>query len=86
MYSLQIDEDLARKFDKLSKRDKTQLEAINKKLQEILAEPHQFKPLRYDMKNIRRVHIMKSFVLTYKIDEHNKKVVLLDYEHHDKIY
>jgi len=35
---------------------------------------------------IYRVHIDKSFVLTYEIDEKNKTVKLLDYEHHDKIY
>ena len=86
MYTLQIDEDLIKKFHKLEKKDKTQLEAINKKLQEILAEPQRFKPLRYDMKNIKRVHILKSFVLTYKIDEQNKKVILLAYDHHDKVY
>jgi len=33
-----------------------------------------------------RVHISKSFVLTFEIDEKNKVVRLLDYDHHDNIY
>lgn len=86
MYSLQIEKDLIKKLHKLEKKDKKQLEAIDNKLKEILEEPHRYKPLRYDLKNIRRVHIMKSFVLTFKIDEENQKVVLLDYDHHDNIY
>jgi addiction module RelE/StbE family toxin len=38
------------------------------------------------MKGARRVHISKSFVLVYEIDEKSKVVRLLDYDHHDKIY
>jgi mRNA-degrading endonuclease RelE of RelBE toxin-antitoxin system len=38
------------------------------------------------MKGARRVHIDKSFVLTYEIDEEHKVVKLLDYDHHDSIY
>jgi mRNA-degrading endonuclease RelE of RelBE toxin-antitoxin system len=34
----------------------------------------------------RRVHIGKSFVLTFEILEDKKVVRLLDYAHHDKIY
>lgn len=33
-----------------------------------------------------RVHIHKSFVLTFEIDEKNKVVRLLDYDHQDNIY
>ncbi len=38
------------------------------------------------MHGARRVHIGKSFVLIYEIDERSKSVKLLDYEHHDVIY
>jgi len=38
------------------------------------------------MKGTRRVHVAKSFVLVYEIDENNKIIRLLDYDHHDKIY
>jgi mRNA-degrading endonuclease RelE of RelBE toxin-antitoxin system len=34
-----------------------------KKIEEIVKDPYHYKPLRHDLKNIRRVHIRKSFVL-----------------------
>lgn len=55
-----------------------------KKIEEIVIDPEHYKPLRYDMKNIRRVHIAKSFVLTFKIE--GGAVRFLDLEHHDKVY
>ena len=85
-YSLDISEDLRKKFSKLSKKDKKQIMIIHKKVEEIRANPYHFKPLRGDMKGARRVHIDKSFVLTYEVDEENKVVRLLDYDHHDNIY
>ena len=85
-YGLFIPEELDRLFDKLVKKNKTQMQIINKKINQILENPYHFKPLRGDMHGARRVHIDKSFVLTYEIDEQNKMVRLLDYDPHDNIY
>jgi mRNA interferase RelE/StbE/toxin YoeB len=85
-YALDVSKDLDEKFSKLSKKNKKQLGIINKKVEQILENPYHFKPLRGDMHGSRRVHIDKSFVLTYEIDEKNKLVRLLDYDHHNKIY
>ncbi|HLC85411.1 MAG TPA: type II toxin-antitoxin system mRNA interferase toxin, RelE/StbE family [Candidatus Nanoarchaeia archaeon] len=85
-YVLDIPEEIDKIFLKLGKRDKIQLEAIHKKIKQILQDPHHFKPMRGDMKGSRRVHIDSSFVLTYEIDEVNKVVKVLDYDHHDNIY
>lgn len=85
MYSLDLREKVKEKFHKMEKKQKKQLEAINKKVLEIRENPHRFKPLGNIMKGFRRVHF-GSFVLTYSIDEKNKTVVLEDYDHHDNIY
>lgn len=85
-YSLDIPKHLDKIFFKLSKKDKKQLEIINKKVNEILENPQHYKPLRGDMHGAFRAHIDKSFVLTFEIDEQNKVVRLLDYDHHDNIY
>lgn len=85
-YTLEISEGLNKKFSKLAKKDRKQMEAINKKVQQILENPYHFKPLRGDLYGARRVHIEKSFVLAYEIDEKNKVIRLLDYDHHDNIY
>lgn len=85
-YSLKISEQLEKKLQKLAKRDKTQVIAIGKKVKQILQNPLHFKPLRGDMFGARRVHVAKSFVLTYDVDEEGRIVKLLDYDNHDNIY
>jgi len=85
-YVLDIPEKLDKAFGKLAKRDPGQMEILHSKVKQILEEPYRFKPLRGDMKGARRVHIGKSFVLVYEIDEQNHAVRLLEYEHHDKVY
>jgi len=51
-----------------------------------IVNPHHYKPLRYDLKGLRRVHLEKSFVLIFEINEEEKIVRFLDFEHHDEIY
>ena len=86
VYSLEVSGELDKIFNKLIKKYKKQLESINKKILQIQENPYHFKPLRGDMHGSRRVHIDKSFVLIYEIDERNRKVRLLDYGHHDNVY
>ena len=85
-YSLEISPEADKKFRKLEGKNRKQLEIINSKLQQILQNPYHFKPLRGDMHGSRRVHIDKSFVLIYEIDEKSKTIKVQDYDHHDKIY
>ncbi|MDP3734390.1 MAG: type II toxin-antitoxin system mRNA interferase toxin, RelE/StbE family [Nanoarchaeota archaeon] len=85
-YKLQVSEELDRTFSKLAKKNRKQLQIIQKKVQQILENPYHFKPLRGDMHGSRRVHIDTSFVLTYEIDEEKKLIRLLDFDHHDHIY
>jgi len=86
MYELHQRPHLDSVFEKLAKKDKSQFEILHGKIQEILEYPHKFKPLRAPMQGKRRVHIGKSYVLTYSVDEANTWVILEDYDHHDNIY
>jgi len=86
LYSIYLSETLEAKLDKLKKTDNNTLIIISKKVREIQNNPYHFKPLRHDLKGIRRVHIRKSFVLIYEIVEAEKAVKLLDFDHHDRIY
>ena len=86
MYKLAIKENLDKKFKKLKKKDREMLLLIDRKVQEILDNPHRFKPLRKPLQNKRRVHIGGSFVLIYEVNEDEKIVTLLDFDHHDNIY
>ncbi len=86
MYTVSNKPNVDEIFRKLAKKNPKQLEIIKKKLKQIFENPYRFKPLSNIMKGPRRVHIDKSFVLVYSIDERNKTVVLEDYDHHDRIY
>ena len=86
MYSLSIKESLDKKFKKLAKKDKEMLRIIDRKVNDILANPYRFKPLRKPLQNKRRVHIAGSFVLIYSVNEKEKVVTLFDFDHHDNIY
>ena len=84
-YVLEISDCADKKFEKLAGKNRKQLEIINKKILQILENPYHFKTLRGDMYGARRVHIDKSFVLTYEINEKEKVIRILDYDHHHKI-
>jgi len=85
-YELEISKHSDRIFKKLAKRDRRKLEIIHNKINEILENPHHFKPLRGDMHGSMRVHIDSSFVLIYDIDDKAKIVRILDFGHHDDVY
>ena len=85
MYDVEIREHLDKVFKKLAKKDSRQMEAVVKKIEEIAGNPHAYRPLRFPLAGVRRVHI-GSYVLLFSIDEARKTVVLEDYEHHDRVY
>lgn len=85
-YNLEIAEELNKVFSKLAHRDRKTLEEIHKKVNEILENPNRYKPLKAPLQNKRRVHIAGSFVLIFMVDEENKTVKLLEFDHHDNVY
>ncbi len=85
-YALKVKPHLDKLFRKIGRRDPQQLNAIQKKISQIVEDPNRFKPLSGAMKNKRRVHVYSSFVMVYEIHENEKIVELWDYDHHDNIY
>ena len=88
MREYDIKPELSKILKKLFKKDKDAYEQIINKIDEIIKcqDPEHYKPLRYDLKNKKRVHIKKSFVLVFSYDKHKNFVSFLDYDHHDNIY
>lgn len=84
-YSFEIKPDLLNKFKKLKKKDALLFTRIKKKIFEIIENPNHYKPLKYGMKTIRRVHF-DPFVLTFTLDENRHHVEFLDFAHHNEIY
>ena len=85
-YSLETKESCQENITKLCKKNPILQEALRKKVQQILLNPEHFKPLKYELAGERRVHIIKSFVLKFEVDEANKIVVLISFSHHDDAY
>ena len=59
---------------------------IDRKVQQILDDPYRFKSLKKPLQNKRRVHVGGPFVLIYEINEEERIVTLLDFDHHNNIY
>ena len=60
--------------------------AIENKISEIILNPFHYKPLRNELAGERRVHILKSFVLIFEINNASNTVVFLRFIHHDDAY
>ena len=84
-YDYRLEKGLISFLNKVYKKNRKLYEATMKKIEDIAENPHHYKSLRYDLKGRRRVHIEKSFVLTFKIDELEKRVTFLDLCHHEVV-
>ena len=85
-YSMLVSDACEKEIDKLCKKNPILKEALKKKINEILENPQHYKPLKYDLTGEKRVHIMKSFVLKFEIDENTKTVKFLFFGHHNEAY
>jgi len=86
MFSLEKTEECQKQIKKLTSKNKELEHALREKIKQILENPYHFKPLGNVMAGMRRVHILKCFVLTYDVDEAKKAVVLKRFTHHDEAY
>jgi len=85
MYDIETREHVDKILRKLTKKNPSQMDIIARKIQEILEDPHRFKPMHFPLAGMRRAHV-GSFVILFSIDEQRKTVILEDYEHHDMVY
>lgn len=86
MYTIEIKPSCQEKIEKLCKKNPVLRDALENKMNEIVKSPYHYKPLKYDLAGERRVHIMKSFVLKFEIDETHKTVTFIFFGHHDEAY
>lgn len=90
MFNFDLSDELKFISIKLAKKDKKKVEIINKKIKEIVncdnVSINHYKNLKYDLKEFKRVHIDKNFVLTFKVDLSNNFILFVDFDHHDKVY
>ena len=90
MFEFDLSDKLQFKFHKLVKKDRKKLEIINKKIKEIinndLSTIDRYKNLRSPLQHLKRVHVNKHFVLTFKVDKEKNFILFADFDHHDNVY
>jgi len=85
-YVMDVVPSCRRSIEKACKKNTVLKESIRGKMRQILSNPAHYKPLRHDLSGERRVHILKSFVLKFRIDETGKVVTFIAFDHHDEAY
>ncbi|NCN98943.1 addiction module toxin RelE [Candidatus Pacearchaeota archaeon CG10_big_fil_rev_8_21_14_0_10_35_219] len=90
MFKYAFSDKLKLKISKIVKKDKKIAETIYKKIKQIVNSDEEsinrYKNLRYDLKDYKRAHIEKSFVLTFKVDIPKNFILFWDFDHHDNVY
>jgi len=86
MYSYELRKSVEKIFFKLAKKNPKQLLIIEKKIEEVRQNPQHYKNLRKPLQHLKRIHIDKSFVLIFSVDENKRHIIIEDYDHHDNIY
>lgn len=90
MFDFDISDELKVLFRKLSKKNRVRAEILNNKIKEIVANDantiDRYKNCKYDLKDCKRVHIDKSFVLLFKVYKEKNTIYFWKLKHHDKAY
>ena len=81
-----VSDSCEKSIEKICKKNHILREILKKKMNEIIQNPQHYKSLKHELAGERRVHIMKSFVLKFEIDESRKIVTFIAFSHHDDVY
>ena len=86
VYAVEVMPSCKKSFEKSCRKNSILRRILENKITEISLNPIHYKPLSNVLKGERRVHILKSFVLRFIIDEPRKTVIFISFEHHDTAY
>lgn len=87
-FSFSLSDELKASIRILAKKDRKTAEIINKKIRQIIesGEISINHYLKYGLKEYKRVHIAKSFVLIFKVFLNENYILFDRFGHHDDIY
>jgi YafQ family addiction module toxin component len=89
-FNFQLSDELKITIKTIAKKDQKMSEAINKKIKQIISSDDftidHYKNCQHELKEYKRVHIMKHFVLLFKVFKEEKFILFDKFDHHDKIY
>ncbi len=84
-YTVVADPKVEATFRKMWQKDSARFGQIEKKLLVLAENPEIGKPLKQPLKGYWRLHV-GHYILMYRIDRKNQKILLVDYSHHDEAY
>lgn len=88
MFGIQLTKDFKRQLKKV--KDKKSQEKIKSKMSEVVntveSNPDHYKNLKKPMQKYKMAHVNNHFVLIFRLDKENRKVIFFDYSHHDSSY
>jgi YafQ family addiction module toxin component len=89
-FNYDFSDELEHILKKIYKKDKKRYFAILKKIEEIVSRDVStidfYKNLKHDLKNYKRVHVMGSFVLLFKVYKDKNYILFDKFGYHDNIY
>ncbi|MDD3084120.1 MAG: addiction module toxin RelE [Candidatus ainarchaeum sp.] len=89
-FEFQLSDELKVTIKTIAKKDQKMTEAINKKIKQIIYSDDftidHYKNLKYEMNDYKRVHIMKHFVLLFKVFKEKNFILFDKFGHHNNIY
>jgi len=81
---------LIRLLPKIARKDPKLSNACAKKIRQVCSCDEElighYKNMKHGLKDYKRVHVDKSFVLLFKVDFKGKKVLFAKLDHHDNVY
>jgi len=86
IYSYFIHPKCSKEINKACSKNPILRKVLTNKIKEIIVSPFRYKHLRHDLAGEMRVHILKSFVLKFEVDDNKIVVNFLAFEHHDNAY
>ncbi|MDP2974100.1 MAG: hypothetical protein Q8N60_03555 [Candidatus Diapherotrites archaeon] len=89
-FSFDLSDELKATIRVLAKKDKKTVEILNKKIKQIANSDEitidHYKNMQYGLKEYKRVHIAKSFVLFFKVFKEKNFIMFDKFGHHDDMY
>ena len=88
--SVYFDPEFQETLDRLRDKNPTYHDNVIKKIQDIREKlewnPDHHKNLEKPLQIFKRVHVNTSYVIVFRVNKSQKKLLIVDYDHHDNIY
>ncbi|HNV00805.1 MAG TPA: hypothetical protein PKK60_00055 [archaeon] len=90
VFAFERSDELKNTLEKINKKHKLLYEATLKKMGEVISRDSQtidyYKNLRHDLSDYKRVHVLKHYVLFFKVNKEKNLIYFQKLRHHDEAY